>query len=283
MIEQTLFALPFAWIGLLFAGGGSLAQWLWVTVALVAARTAGMSFNRVIDADIDARNPRTSARHVPSGALPRSAVWALAAGSSVLLVAASYMLNALCFSLSFAAVVLLFSYSYFKRFTASSHFYLGFVEAAAPIGGYVAVTGRFDTVSFLLGGAIMMWIAGLDMVYALQDRGFDRREGLHSIPARFGARTALALSALSYCGAFACLFAAGLLTGRDAPYWGALACVGMVFARQQVIARGADPAPAILRFFSLNRWVSPILLAGVVCDSLIAHLAGRRLLDMVVL
>ena len=182
MVEQTLFALPFALIGVLFAGGGTFMNWIWAITALVAARTAGMSFNRVIDADIDARNPRTSDRLIPKGEVQPSTVWLTAIISCLVLIGVSYLLNPLCFKLSFVAVLLLFTYSYFKRFSASSHFYLGFVEAAVPIGGYLAVTGEFSLVPFVLGFAILTWIAGLDIVYALQDKTFDEKEKLHSFP-----------------------------------------------------------------------------------------------------
>jgi len=198
MIEQTLFALPFALIGVIFAGGGTFMNWLWAIVAIVAARTAGMSFNRVIDAEIDTKNPRTSNRLIPRGAVLPAVVWLTAAVSSLMLIGASFMLNKLCFYLSFPAVFLLFTYSYFKRFTVSSHFYLGFVEAAAPIGGYIAVTGEFALVPFVLGFAIMTWIAGLDIVYAIQDMDFDAEEGLHSIPVRMGKQNALMVSAICY-------------------------------------------------------------------------------------
>jgi 4-hydroxybenzoate polyprenyltransferase len=170
MIEQTLFALPFALIGVLFAGGGTLKIWLWVITALAAARTAGMSFNRAIDAKIDARNPRTKDRLIPKGELRPVEAWTTAIVASVVLIGASFMLNRLCFYLSFPAVFMLFTYSYFKRFSSSSHFYLGLVEAAAPMGGYIAVTGKFTLVPFVLGLIIMTWIAGLDIVYALVER-----------------------------------------------------------------------------------------------------------------
>ncbi|MCP4671927.1 MAG: UbiA family prenyltransferase, partial [Desulfobacula sp.] len=186
MAKQTLFALPFALIGVLFAGGGSFATWLWVTIALVAARTSGMSFNRVIDATIDGKNPRTKNRVLPAGELRHSTVWAVAAISSLVLIFASYMLNQLCFKLSFLAVILLVTYSYFKRFSSSSHFYLGLVEAAAPMGGYLAVTGELSLMPFILGFIILSWIAGLDIVYAFQDIEFDKKENLHSLPVRVG-------------------------------------------------------------------------------------------------
>ncbi len=164
MVEQTLFALPFALTGVLFAGGGTFFTWVLVIIATTAARTAGMSFNRVIDADIDKKNPRTMDRPVPSGEIKPSSVWMIAFASSLILIITSKMLNDLCYELSFVAVALLFLYSYFKRFSSSAHFFLGLVEAAAPIGGYIAVTGEFSVVPILLGLVILFWIAGLDIV-----------------------------------------------------------------------------------------------------------------------
>lgn len=264
LIEQTLFALPFAWLGVLFAGGGTWATWLWVTVALAAARTAGMSFNRAIDAGIDAKNPRTQNRLVPRGEVKVRTVWGIGALASLVLIGAAYALNDLCFYLSFAAVGMLVTYSYFKRFSASSHFYLGLVEAAAPIGGYLAVTGEFALTPFVLGFVIMMWIAGLDIVYALQDVDFDARQKLHSIPVAVGGRGALAVSAGCYVIAVAALAAAGLRAEMTVPYWISVGGVTAVFAYQQRLARSPQLAPAIRRFFRANLYIAPTLLLGTV-------------------
>lgn len=266
MIEQTFFALPFAYIGTLFAGGGTPWTWLWVTLALVSARVAGMSFNRFIDRDIDRKNPRTSNRHLPRGEVSPGEVLLIAVVSSALLVFSSWMLNTLCFYLSFAAVALLVTYSYFKRFTSSSHYYLGIIEAAAPVGGYIAVTAEFTLVAIVLGAAIMFWIAGLDIVYALQDTEFDRREGLFSLPARFGGKRALQVSLVSYVLSFTAMAGAGIITARSTAYWVAVACIGIIFFRQQRLARSENVEEAILEFFSINRYISPILLVGTFID-----------------
>jgi len=272
LIEQTRFALPFASLGLLFAGGGTVLTWIWVTLALAAARTAGMSFNRIIDAEIDAKNPRTKDRSIPAGELTRRQVWIVAGASSFLLVLASYMLNDLCFYLSFVAVGLLFTYSYFKRFTAASHLYLGFVEAAAPIGGYLAVTGSFTTAAgldylpFILGIAILAWIAGLDIVYALLDLEFDKKEGLLSIPVRYGRARALLFSVLLYIASVACLSLAGVVTRRGLAFWVSLICVAVIFAYQQKLARRDDIEVSVKEFFQINAFVSPVLFAGMFMD-----------------
>lgn len=272
MIEQTLFALPFAYLGVLFAGGGRLVEWIWVTLALIAARTAGMSFNRVLDAEIDARNPRTQTRALPAGELTRREVWFLAAGSCIVLIGASFMLNTLCFYLSFAAVGLLFTYSFFKRFTSASHVYLGFVEAAAPIGGYLAVTGSFhatgklDIIPFVLGVAIMLWISGLDIVYAVQDMEFDQGEGLFSLPARYGREKALVISLVFYLLSLGAVVWAGYLTNRGLPYWVAVICVALIFYQQQRLARREETESAVKEFFQINAFVSVVLFAGTFID-----------------
>ncbi len=262
MLEQTLFALPFALIGVLFAGGGSLGIWVYAVVALVAARTAGMSFNRVIDARIDAKNPRTKDRLIPKGEVNPTAVWITAVASSLVLIWAAYMLNPLCFRLSIPAVILLFTYSYFKRFSSFSHFYLGIVEAAAPIGGYLAVTGQWSLIPFILGIAIMAWIAGLDIVYALQDMAFDKEERLHSIPVRMGRQNALVLSAASYILSLGALIYAGVMVRMKAPYWIALLIIGALFFMQQKVARNMNLGQAVKTFFRINMFISPTLFIG---------------------
>jgi 4-hydroxybenzoate polyprenyltransferase len=266
LIEQTFFALPFALLGVLFAGGGTIGTWFWVIIAMAAARTAGMSFNRVIDAGIDAKNPRTRDRLIPKGEVRPKMVWMAAVMSSLLLIGASFMLNKLCFYLSFPAVFMLFTYSYFKRFSASSHFYLGLVEAAAPIGGYLAVTGEFTRVPFVLGLVILTWIAGLDIVYAIQDLEFDTKENLHSIPVRLGKRKALIISAACYVVSMIALVYAGLLTHKNIFYWASVVSVGMIFFYQQRMARSENLALAVKLFFKINMYISPILFIGTFTD-----------------
>ena len=266
MIEQTLFALPFALLGVLFAGGGTIGTWFWVIIAMAAARTAGMSFNRVIDAGIDAKNPRTRDRLIPKGEVRPKTVWMTAVISSLVLIGASFMLNRLCFYLSFPAVFMLFTYSYFKRFSASSHFYLGLVEAAAPIGGYIAVTGEFTRVPFVLGLVILTWIAGLDIVYAIQDMEFDAKENLHSIPVRVGKKKALFISTACYMVSISAMIYAGLFTHKNVFYWAAVVSVGNIFLYQQRLARSHNVALAVKNFFKANMYISPILFIGTFTD-----------------
>jgi 4-hydroxybenzoate polyprenyltransferase len=266
MIEQTFFALPFALIGVLFAGGGTLKTWILVIVAFSAARTAGMSFNRVIDAKIDAQNPRTADRLIPRGEVRPGAVWTIAIIALLVLIGASYALNALCFYLSFVAALLLFTYSYFKRFSSTSHFYLGVVEAAAPIGGYLAVTGAFSLLPFVLGFIILSWIAGLDIVYALQDMDFDRENALHSVPAKIGRKAALGLSAVCYLFSLGAMGVAGIIADKGISYWLGIGCIGLIFLFQQRLARSKDVSGAVKRLFAVNAYISPILFIGTFID-----------------
>jgi 4-hydroxybenzoate polyprenyltransferase len=262
LIEQTLFTLPFAYLGLLFAGGGTIKIWILVTIALAAARTSGMSFNRVIDAKIDKENPRTKERVLPRGDANPITVWLIAVLSALVLIAVSYLLNRLCFYLSFVAVFLLFTYSYLKRFSSSSHFYLGFVEAAAPVGGYLAATGKFAFTPFLLGFVIMSWIAGLDIIYSIQDRGFDEKAGLHSIPVKMGIKKAINLSGICYALSFAGMFFGGFMGKMKWPYFLAILPVGVIFVYHQMLGRSGRLGERYSRLFKTNMLISPLLLVG---------------------
>jgi 4-hydroxybenzoate polyprenyltransferase len=262
LIEQTLFTLPFAYLGLLFAGGGTFMTWVLVTVALAVARTSGMSFNRVIDARIDGVNPRTKDRVLPRGDASPFTVWVIAIVSALILIGSAYLLNRICFYLSFPAVIMLFTYSYFKRFSSSSHFYLGFIEAAAPMGGYLAVSGAFAFTPFLLGFVIMAWIAGLDIIYSLQDKDFDEKAGLHSMPVKVGVQKAIKISAICYLCSFAAMVLAGLIGGMKLPYWIAILLVGVIFLYHQQLARSGRLGERFSRLFKSNMLISPLLLIG---------------------
>ncbi len=266
MIEQTLFALPFALLGVLFAGGGTVGTWLWVTVALAAARTAGMSFNRVIDAGIDAKNPRTADRALPKGEVSPKAVWLAAVAACLIFVFSAWMLNPLCFYLSFLGVFLLLTYSFFKRFSSTSHFYLGLIEAAAPIGGYLAVTGEVTFLAVILGLIILAWIAGLDIVYALQDMDFDREQNLYSLPVSLGRDRSLRVSAVCYAVSMAAMILAGMMSGQSGPYWVALVVIAGIFFYQQSLARQAEAGPAVGKIFKINGYIAPILFVGALMD-----------------
>jgi 4-hydroxybenzoate polyprenyltransferase len=202
--EHTIFALPFAYIGALLAGllvMDRLPTWqetVWITLAMVGARTAAMALNRLIDKSIDLKNPRTSMRAMPAKLISQRTVILFTVLSVVLLIVAAAQLHPLCLTLSPVALFFLFTYSYTKRFTWLCHLYLGFTIALAPLGGWIALTGEFSLEAFILYVAVAFWIAGFDIIYALQDEAFDRKEGLFSIPARFGTAISLSIARLAH-------------------------------------------------------------------------------------
>lgn len=264
-LEQTVFALPFAWSGMILAGGGwpDPRVWLAVTAAMVGARTAGMALNRLIDRDIDRDNPRTADRPVPAGRVSVAAVRGLALGSLALLVASAAALNPLCLALSPVAVGLLVAYSYLKRITWACHLGLGLVQACAPIGGWLAVSGRFEAAPLMLGGAILLWVAGFDILYACQDLDHDRRVGLHSIPARLGAARAFLVARGLHLGAVALLGQVGALLGLAWPYPLGVALVAVVLVWEHSLLAPDDLSKMQQAFFVCNALVSVILLASV--------------------
>ncbi len=210
--EHSVFALPFALTGALLAvrgaglSGPALAQKLaWIIVAMVAARSAAMAFNRVVDADIDAKNPRTKTRAIPAGQLSRAFTWGFIVFWSAAFVLAAAMLNPLCLLLSPVALIVVCGYSYTKRFTSLSHVALGVALGIAPLAAWIAVRGEFAAPILLLSAAVTLWVAGFDMIYACQDFEFDRAAGLHSIPARLGVRRSLLLARVFHVAMIALL------------------------------------------------------------------------------
>jgi 4-hydroxybenzoate polyprenyltransferase len=227
-IEHTLFALPFAYVGALLAYGG-VPPWpsiAWITVAVFGGRMAAMAANRLIDARIDAKNPRTARRALATGELsPSVMIWAIAIGL-VALVIAAFELNPLCFALAPLAAVGLIVYPYVKRFSWGVHFFLGAVDALAPLGAWIAITGRFEAGAWLLFAAVTLWVAGFDILYALMDRDFDVREGIASVPARFGEGSGRLLPQLLHLGVVAALALLGVATGAHGWYWAGVASAG---------------------------------------------------------
>src|SRR5436853_3197683 len=216
-IEHTLFALPFAFLGAVLAADGvpTLRQFLWITLAMVGARSCAMAFNRIADREIDARNPRTQSRAIPAGALSVKFVWAFTIISAALFFTAAAMLNRLTLILAPVALFSILLYSYTKRWTFASHLVLGWCLAIAPTGAWVAVRGAIDSpVPLLLSLVVLLWTAGFDVLYACQDYDFDLREGLYSIPARVGIARSLWISRALHAGAFAALVALYFLTNR---------------------------------------------------------------------
>jgi 4-hydroxybenzoate polyprenyltransferase len=268
-IEHTLFALPFAFLGALLAARGfnasGLPTWwqaLWITLAMVGARSAAMAFNRIADRDYDARNPRTATRAIPAGRLSVSFVRAFTLASAALFFVAALMLNRLTLLLSPVALGSVLLYSYTKRFTSLSHVVLGWCLCIAPTGAWVAVRGSLDSpVPLLLSLVVLLWTAGFDVLYACQDYDFDRRAGLRSIPARIGVARALWVSRVLHAGAFAALVGLYSLTSLGGLALAGVLATGALLIYQHSLVRSDDLTRLNAAFFTTNAFVSVILLA----------------------
>ncbi len=261
--EHTLFALPFAFLGAILAANGFPTWWqmLWITVAMFGARSAAMTFNRIVDRDIDAKNPRTATRELPSGKLSIGFAWVFLYASIGVFLLASYSLNWLTFALSPVALVFILGYSYAKRFTAFAHIFLGLALAISPSAAWIAVRGSLnDEVPLLLSLLVLMWTSGFDVLYACQDYDFDRKAGLRSIPARFGIKASLRIARLFHFQAFIVLVLLYITTGLG---WLALAgviLVGALLVYQHMLVKANDLSRMNAAFFTTNAFVSVILL-----------------------
>jgi 4-hydroxybenzoate polyprenyltransferase len=263
-IEHTLFALPFAFLGAVLAAGGlpTAQQALWITLAMVGARSCAMAFNRIADRELDARNPRTSGRALPAGSLSVGFVWAFTLVSAALFFTAAAMLNRLTLVLAPVALASILLYSYTKRWTMLSHLVLGWCLAIAPAGAWIAVRGALDSpVPFLLSLVVMLWTAGFDVLYACQDYDFDRRAGLHSIPRHLGVARALWISRLFHAQAFSTLVALYLVTNLGALALVGVLATGALLIYQHTLVRADDLSRLNAAFFTTNAFVSVILFA----------------------
>ncbi len=255
---HSVFALPFALTAAALAAqrsGITAGQVFWIVVAMVAARSAAMGFNRLVDHAIDARNPRTAGRELPRGILSRREVLAFIVLSSAVLVLAAGMLNPLCLALSPVALAIVFGYSYTKRLTAGTHLVLGLALAVAPVGAWLAVRGQFDTVPIVLGLAVLLWVAGFDTIYACQDVAFDRAEALHSIPARLGVAPALMAARGMHVLAALLLLSLYWLAPLHPVYLVGVAGVAVLLAWEHTLVR-PDDLSRVMFAFNINGWVS---------------------------
>ena len=260
---HSIFALPFALASLVFASRTAplgATEILWVIVAMVAARNAAMGFNRLVDAAIDARNPRTSNREIPRGVLSRTDVALFVGLLSALFIFAASRLNRTCLVLSPLALAIVFSYSYTKRFTWGSQLFLGLSLAIAPVGAWIAATGRIGVPPVLLGASVLCWVAGFDVIYALQDVEFDRREGLHSVPARFGPSRALLIARLMHVAAVSALAALYFLLPLHPLYLLGVALVAALLVYEHTLVRPDDLSKVNVAFFTANGLVSVLYL-----------------------
>jgi 4-hydroxybenzoate polyprenyltransferase len=276
-LPHTLFALPFALVGVTVASYVKEVRWidvLWVAIAFTAARFAAMGFNRIADRHIDALNVRTAARELPSGTMSvREASLAVLAACAVF-VGAAWMLNPLCFALSPIALAWVLFYSYTKRFTRWAHLALGVGMAIAPVGGYLAVTGAWSTpwwVLIALAAAVMCWGGGFDIFYALQDIEFDRAQGLHSLPARLGAAPAIAIARVLHAGTVAMLALAGVGIGAGAFYWAGVTVVALLLIYEHSLVHPADLSRLDAAFFTMNGVLSVTFFGFVLAGRVFAR------------
>lgn len=269
--EHTIFALPFAFTGALLAARG-LPSWgkvFWITIAMVGARSAAMGFNRLVDRHFDAENPRTSVRALPQGLVSPLQVTVFTAASSIVLVYAAYRLNPLCFLLSPLALSIVFFYSYTKRFTFHAHAFLGLAISGAPLGAWIAVTGSFEAPAFVLGGAVLFWLLGFDVLYALQDVDFDKKAGLHSIPQRFGIANSLWIARGAHAVTMTALFWLAALLHLG--WWyltGVFIALGLIVYEHTLVKEG-DLSKLDMAFFNMNGYISVTIFMFTLLNALL--------------
>jgi 4-hydroxybenzoate polyprenyltransferase len=261
--EHSVFALPFALTGALlawrdagFATTGLAWKLVWIVVAMVSARSAAMAFNRLLDASIDGRNPRTKSRHIPAGLLSKSFGWGFVIVTSVVFAFAARMLNPLCFQLSPLALGIVFFYSYTKRFTALAHLVLGFSLGVAPAAAWIAIRDTLDPRILWLTAAVTFWTAGFDIIYSCQDYEFDRREGLFSIPSRIGIARALLVSRVLHLAMLGCLGALAVTLGLGWISVCGIAAVAALLLYEHSLVKSDDLSRVDAAFFTMNGWVS---------------------------
>lgn len=269
-LEHTIFALPFAYVGMLLALGEvpAAADWLWVTVAMVGARTLAMGLNRSIDAELDARNPRTASRELPSGSLTKTQVLGLCALSLAVFLLAVFQLDPLVRWLWPVPVALFVVYPYLKRVTWLCHLWLGASLGLAPIGAWAAVTGELPWPAWAVGSGVALWVAGFDLFYSLFDVEHDRREGLHSWAVRFGERGVFAGARLFHLGAVALLAVAGLGLDVGPSYGLGIGAVTALLGYEHSLVRPGDLRRLDAAFFTVNGGVSIVFLGFVLLDVL---------------
>lgn len=271
-IEHTLFALPFAFMGAILAARGlpEGRTIFWILVAMVGARSAAMAFNRLVDRDYDAKNPRTASRAIPAGLISVGFVRGFTLVASLLLVLAAWQLNPLALALSPVALGIVFLYSYTKRFTHWCHAFLGLALAIAPVGAWVAVAGNLTLVPMTLGAAVVCWLVGFDTIYALQDTDFDKSVGLHSLPVRFGARGALRIGRLCHALMIVLLLVLGKLAGLHGWYFTGVALAAVLIATEHLLISPTDLKRLNIAFFNVNIAVSCGLFLFTIIDLMVS-------------
>lgn len=269
--SHTVFAFPFALIGMVLAAHANgalptMGQLLWICLAMVGARSGAMGLNRLLDARIDALNPRTAERHIPAGLVAQWEAGLFVALSFSLLVLAAYMLNPLCFYLSPVALFFLALYSFAKRFTAYAHLILGLCLGAAPVGAWIALRGDVTVSIILVGLAVSLWVAGFDILYALQDLDFDRQQGLHSIPVTLGEEGSFLVVRMFHVGMIVLLLLAMPGSGLGWIYLLGVATVAAMLVYEHTLVKPGDISKMDAAFFTLNGYISVTLFFFVLLD-----------------
>ena len=269
--SHSIFALPFAFVGALFAANGipSLEKIFWIIIAMVGARSGAMSLNRIIDCKIDAANPRTSSREIPTGKVKIAEAFIFAITAFAIFVLAAYMLNPLCFKLSPFAIGVLALYPYTKRFTSLSHFVLGIALSMAPVGAWIAVKGTLDFEIFPLAVSVVFWLAGFDVIYALQDLGFDKSFGLYSIPQKIGIKNTLLVSAVFHLITVALLVYTGTIFLMGLFYWIGILIAAALFVYEHTIIKPSDLSKLNVAFFNMNGYISVTVFVFTLLDYVI--------------
>lgn len=280
--EHTIFALPFAYMGMFLAARSlgqflpTLSQFVWVTVAMVGARSFSMALNRFIDRKIDARNPRTAGRALPKGLLTPNSVMVFAIASASVFLYATWMLAPLARYVWPFIIAPFILYSYTKRFTWLNHVVLGACLGLAPVGAWIGVANGISPAIILFGLGVAMWTAGFDIIYACQDVEVDRREGLLSIPARFGIAKALVITRIMHATAVACFIAGGVILGLGAIYYAGVAVIALLLTYEDSLVSPADLSRLNAAFFTMNGIISVIIFVFTATD-LVFRAIGRGL------
>lgn len=272
MFSHTIFSLSFALISMLLAGDGRLnfTKIFWIVVAFLGARTGANALNRVIDAEIDKKNPRTSTRQIPQGVMNKKEVLIFVVICFGVMVFAAWKLNTICLILSPIALFLMTIYSYTKRFTWACHLVLGITSAAAPVGAWIAVTGKISILPLVMGAANTLWVAGFDIIYGAQDYDFDTKNGIHSIPAAFGVKNALLISRVFHFLALGCLFMVGIFSKElGLIYFLGLILISVLFIIQHRLVKPDNLSNVKLASYNVNQVISIVFLIFGVIDCLI--------------
>lgn len=272
MFSHTIFSLSFALISMLLAGQGKLSfeTIFWIIVGFMGARTGANALNRIIDAEIDAKNPRTATRQLPQGLMNRKEILVFIVICFGIMIFAAYKLNFICLLLSPIALFLMIIYSYTKRFTWLCHVVLGVTSAAAPVGAWLAVTGKVSLIPLIMGAANVFWVAGFDIIYGAQDYDFDTKNGIHSIPARFGVKNALNISKAFHVIALLCLFALGLLSNQLGwIYMIGLVIIAVLFVVQHSMVSSDNLKNVKVASYNVNQVISIVFLLSGLIDCLI--------------